>query len=302
MWNPVRMGLSVGTSQITLAAATRRGERLDVQKTATEILPAGLCHPSPVDKNITDVGQWKTHVSTLLGRLPRARRMTLSLPDAAMRVLFLTLQQVPDNKKDLERLIQWHMEKNFLHPLGEARVSHQVLSRTPQQTRLLATAIKNDVVAQYEEMNGAGGSDAVEIDRVGPSSLHVFNLFRPLIARAGAQNFIFARLFDRMLTVMIFASGLPNFIRVKEFPESDQWDEAFLAEMTTSLAFYEGGGNALSSLTHLFWAAGEAFDFTEQIRASLRLVLTRLDPRGVIRSASISDEIVAAAAAAGDGL
>ena len=296
MWDRHRIGISVGAGQMALAVVRRRGASITVEKTATEALTTGICRPSPVEKNIADVAQWQKHVGALLGRFPEIRSAALSLPDTAVRTLLITLQQVPKSHADFEKLIQWHMEKTFLHPLGEARFSHQILSRDAAGTRLLATAVKQEVVQQYETLNGAGAG--IEIDRVGPSSLFVCNLFRPVVAQLGARHFLFVRLFDQTLTLIIFEAGLPTFTRTKDFPESEAWDEALIAELTTSLSFYEGSGRTTAALTHLLLSAGAEYAPTSHLRESIRLTVVHLDPRSVFQSESITPVVVAAVAAA----
>ena len=282
---------------MALAAVRRRGASIAVEKTATEALTAGLCRPSPVEKNIGDTAQWQRHLGALLGRFPKIRSATLSLPDTAVRTLLITLQQVPKSRADFEKLIQWHMEKTFLHPLGAARFSHQILSNDAAGTRLLATAVKEEVVQQYEAFNGTGGG-GIEIDRVGPSSLFVCNLFRPVAAQLGARNFLFVRLFDQTLTLIVFEAGLPAFIRTKDFPESEAWDEMLISELTTSLSFYEGSGHATAALTHLLLSAGPEYAPTVNLRESIRLTVVHLDPRSLFQSESVAPAVVAAVAAA----
>lgn len=296
MWDRHRVGISVGAGQMALAVVRRRGALISVEKTATEALAAGLCRPSPVEKNITDMAKWQGHTRALLGRAPKIRSATLSLPDTAVRTLLITLKQIPDSLADFEKLIQWHMEKTFLHPLGEARFSHQILSRDAAGTRLLATAVKQEVVQQYESFNGTG--TGIEIDRVGPSSLFVCNLFRPVVEKLGARHFLFVRIFDQTLTLIVFEAGLPAFIRTKDFPESEAWDALLLEELTTSLSFYEGSGHDISALTHFLVSAGAEYAPTAHLRESIRLTVVHLDPRSVFQSESITPGIVAAVAAA----
>jgi hypothetical protein len=314
VWNRKSVGLSVGAGQLSLAVASRQGEAWALQKTVVEPLEAGLCHPSPLEKNVSDLARWKQHVTTLLGKVDGIRRLTLALPDSSVRTLILTLQQVPKDRLDFEKLIRWHMEKSFLHPLGEARFSYQILLRGAAQTKLLATAVKREIVEQYENLNGsangvsvsgATGGGEIEISRVGPTFLYVLNLFRPLITPTGAKNFLFVRISDQMLTLVIFEAGLPNLVRVKDFPEVDQWDRALLEELNTSLSFYEAGGNSTSAMTHLFLVLEPPMQVDADLRASLHLTVVQLDPRGVLRSGMANGQfdgpVISAAAAAAGG-
>lgn len=300
----------MGAGQLSLAVASRQGEAWALRKTVVEPLEKGLCHPSPLEKNIGDPARWRQHLAALLGKCDGIRSVTLALPDSSVRTLILTLQQVPKDRLDFEKLIRWHMEKSFLHPLGEARFSHQILQCGAAQTKLLATAVKREVVEQYENIDasangGAASGGEVEVAHVGPTFLYVLNLFRPLIMPTGAKNFLFVRIFDQTLTLVIFEAGLPNLVRVKDFPEVDQWDRALLEELNTSLSFYEAGGNSTSAMTHLFLVLEPPMQVDADLRASFHLTVVQLDPRGVLRSGvgdgGLGGPVISAAAAAAGG-
>ena len=255
LFRPHHVGLSIGPNHLSIAFAIQRGESVEIRQGAVEALEEGVCRPSPVEKNILQADRWRKSVRAALDRLPRIRHVTLALPDAAVRMLLLDLQQVPKGQKDFEKLIQWHMEKAFLYPLGESRFSYQVLAREAGQTKILATAVKKEVIEQYEWLDEA---HRIEARRIAPSSFYMFNLFRPLITRTVGEKgrLVFVYFLDQSLTVLIFDQGHLSFIRVKESPKREENAEEsadfLLEELGQSLSFYDGGGNRLQNLTHLF--------------------------------------------------
>lgn len=207
-------------------------------------------------------------------------------------MLLLDLQQLPTSRKDFEKLIQWHMEKTFLYPLGASRFSYQVLAREASQTKILATAVKKEVIEQYESLDE---ERPIEARRISPASFHVFNLFRPLIARAAGErgHFIFVYLIDRSLTVLIFEKGHLRFIRVKEFPQTGEDAERsadfLFEEMGNSLSFYDGGGNRLQNLTHLFLLLEKRSPEMEaRFQEVFHLIPVFLNPSQIVRSAPAS--------------
>jgi hypothetical protein len=286
---------------MALAEANRRGTGVEVGRCATEAIEAGLLCPSPMEPNITDPSQWRAHLRALFGRFPSVRRIALSLPDAVVRILLLNLQQVPESRGDFEALIRWNMEKTFLHPLGAARFSYQVLPhpKTGGKSgwKVIATAVRQEIIAQYETL-----CEGHEIVHVAPVSFSLYNLFETLIASHRAPNMLFASLSERSLTVFIFEEGMLNFTRVKELPEEgeDEGVETLIRELGTSLSFYEG----VASLrpTHLFlWSAQPDVTLTAQLEESLHLTPVLLDARRVVRMVApepMSTVVVAAAATA----
>ncbi len=302
------VGLAIGPTQMAMAEAEYRGAVVEVGRCATEAIEAGLLYPSPMEPNVTDPSQWRAHLRALSGRFPSVRRIALSLPDAVVRILLLNLQQVPEGRGDFEALIRWHMEKTFLHPLGPARFSYQVLShpktnsKTGERTewKIVATAVRQEIIAQYETL-----CEGLEIVHVAPVSFSLYNLFEPLIASHRAPNALFASLSERSLTVFIFEEGMLNFTRVKELPEAGEGQgiETLIRELGTSLSFYEGVGSLRP--THLFlWSAEPDVTLASRLEESLHLTPMLLDARRVIRMVApepISPAIVAAAATAAAG-
>src|SRR3569832_77939 len=162
-----KVGISIGPTHIAIASAVRRGEGVEVKRIAVERIEEKICRPSPVEKNIADMVRWRAHVGSVLKKFSGRPTVKLSLPDSAARTVLLDLQQLPGERKEFERLIQWHMEKTFLSSLGESRFSYQVLLRRTNW-KVLATAVKKEVIEQYE---GLDGSRSVEIQSIGLSSL-----------------------------------------------------------------------------------------------------------------------------------
>jgi Tfp pilus assembly PilM family ATPase len=287
-----RVGLSIGPTFLSIASAVQRGASIDVRHCAVETLEEGVCRPSPVEKNILQMDRWRGSIRSILDRFPRIRHLTLALPDSAVRMLLLDLQQLPKNQKDIEKLIQWHMEKTFLYPLGDARFSYQVLARGANHTKILATAVKREVVEQYESLQE---EYPIEARRIAPSSFYVFNLFQPLIARAVGEggHFIFVYLVDQSLTILIFEEGHIQFIRVKEFPqtgeEGERFADALFEELGNSLSFYDAGRNRHQNLTHLFLLLEKGLPEMEaRFQEEFHIAPVFLNPSQVLRSAPSS--------------
>jgi hypothetical protein len=88
-------------------------------------------------------------------------RLGVLLPDPSVRVAILRFETLPDNRVEAEELVRWKMGSFLPFPPEEARVSYQVLSQGEQSVELLAMALRNSVVADYEA--------AFETVRAGPA-------------------------------------------------------------------------------------------------------------------------------------
>ncbi len=319
-FNRNSVGLSVGPTHLSIVSASRRGERVEVKRFAVEAIERKICRPSPVEKNITDLARWQSHLRSVLKEFSNTPKVNLSLPDSAARTVLLDLQQLPEERKEFEKLIQWHMEKTFLSSLGESRFSYQALGRRTHW-KVLATAIKKEVIEQYEGLNG---SRSIEVKTIGLSSLYAFNLFRTAIAAQVGEtgHFIFAHLLDQNLTILIFEAGLLSFIRVKELSEQEGRLDAeeggasgsidlLFGEIGTALSFYDAAQKNLSNLTHLFFSIDTPIpDLERRVEESFHLTPVLLDPYRIVRFASGAETglseparrtVVSAAAAAVGG-
>lgn len=77
-------------------------------------------------------------------------RLGILLPDPAVRVAILHFETLSARRKEAEALVRWKMGGILPFPPEEARVSYQVLSKSDQSIELLAMAVRNSIVSEYE--------------------------------------------------------------------------------------------------------------------------------------------------------
>ena len=186
--------------------------------------------PSPADLNVSDVSvlQGRLHVLAGLGSEAHAerrslltdlpRRITLLLPDAAVRAVVLHLDQLPANQDERDALIRWRLGQEQLFSLVGAKVVSQVFHAVPgQKSRVhtvLTVAIQESVLQQYETLCESIG--LIPHD-VGITSLRLFDLWRRVSGwpRRHKTDFLWANVGDRALTTMVFQQGQLLFYRCK---------------------------------------------------------------------------------------
>jgi hypothetical protein len=131
-------------------------------------LPDGLVKPSPVEDNLSDMSVLEGRIRGLAGsgfesrRQGRSggsdfpRRITLLLPDAAVRTVVLQLDQLPADREEREALIRWRLGQEQLFSLTGARLVWQVfpgqLGHRGRAHIVLAVAIQESVLRQYESL------------------------------------------------------------------------------------------------------------------------------------------------------
>ncbi len=194
-------------------------------------LPAGLIRPSPIEPNISDPDALETHLRALLKSRPgrwAGRRaidmlvpepVVLVLPDLCARAAIIRVESLPRQPHEREALIRWRMGQERLFPVAGTRIAFHPLKRIGRRATksqaVLAVAIKETVLQQYEAVCEKLGIFTIEVDL---ASFRLFNLWARATgwARQSApDDVVWVNLLDGGLTVLIFHAGRPVHIRNK---------------------------------------------------------------------------------------
>lgn len=135
-------------------------------------LPLGALLPSLRNGNIFDRDAIVAALKHALGQvaLPRQRDVTLILPDTAVRVLLLDFDELPSSVEEALPVLRFRLARLLPFNPEHAQVSYQVMSRHSRLLQVLAVAIPNDVLAEYESVVRDAG---YEPGAVLPSTLAV---------------------------------------------------------------------------------------------------------------------------------
>src|SRR5277367_3095719 len=80
----------------------------------------------------------------------RDRKLTLVIPDAAVRVLLLDFDSLPQKLVEALPIIRFRLRKLLPFEVDEAAVSYQVMTREDVQVRALVAVTPREVLAEYE--------------------------------------------------------------------------------------------------------------------------------------------------------
>ena len=119
-WYPAAaLGLEHGTATI-VQLERGRDDIARIRRTATLTLSESLVRPSFNDPNISDLSELATALHELAASagLLKQRRWSVSLPEAAVRTLIVTLETSPSTKAELEEILSWKIERGFGVGLG----------------------------------------------------------------------------------------------------------------------------------------------------------------------------------------
>jgi type IV pilus assembly protein PilM len=82
----------------------------------------------------------------------KERQTTLVLPDAAVRVLLLDFDQLPPKTAEALSVVRFRLKKLLPFDADNAVISYQVMSQSRGLIRVLAVAIPQEVLADYESL------------------------------------------------------------------------------------------------------------------------------------------------------
>lgn len=117
-------------------------------------LPAGLVTPSFDSENIADPQELAEIVlqTAEAAGLSNKKRWAVALPEGAARTMVVALESKPGNRRELNEVISWKIERLITVPTSELRISRQRMSRVAGQERYLVTVAREDVISQYESV------------------------------------------------------------------------------------------------------------------------------------------------------
>jgi hypothetical protein len=191
-------------------------------------LPSGLVRPSPIEPNISDHAALEIRLHALVGSGKRsATPITLVLPDLCVRATMLELDAVPARPAERDALVRWKLAQDSAFPLADARVvSQQVAPKS-----VLALAVREAVLRQYEEVCTAIGLHPVSVEIAG------FRLWRELAdTLPSAKPVVWLSLLDGGFTLFIHHAGRLMFLRTKR--QSEPGGDGVFRDLAESLAYY----------------------------------------------------------------
>jgi type IV pilus assembly protein PilM len=80
----------------------------------------------------------------------RDRKLTLVIPDAAVRVLLLDFESLPDKSADVLPIIRFRLRKLLPFEVDDAAISYQVMTRDSNLVRALVAVTPHAILAEYE--------------------------------------------------------------------------------------------------------------------------------------------------------
>jgi len=136
---------------------------------AFQALAPGALLPGIGEPNLRAVDAIVAAIRSTLGQLsPRAKAVTLIVPDTVVRVFVLDFDSFPAKPAEAYPILRFRLRKMVPFDVEHCGLSYQVLAENRNECRVLVGVLPGPVLAEYEEAVRAAG---YEPGAVLPSSL-----------------------------------------------------------------------------------------------------------------------------------
>ncbi len=143
-----RLACEVMPDRVVAARATGAGD--GVESYGGRSLAAGVVAPSLAAENIGDRGTLARAISEAIALVgARSRDVTAILPDAAVRLMILDFDNLPERAAEALPLVRFRLKKLLPFDSERAAVTYQAL-RASAGVRAVVAVAHQDVVAEYE--------------------------------------------------------------------------------------------------------------------------------------------------------
>ena len=206
------LGLELSSAGLGFALAAG-GKTLGVQAALSLPFAPGTLQLSRREPNVVNPQAFVAAVREAhLRLLTRVRTVSVSLPDAAGRVVLLDLEARFKNREEGVEIIRWKLKKSLPFDISGVQLDFQTLEEKENgAVSLLVSLIARPVVTQYEELLVEAGLEPAHIDF---TSFNLYRLFSPRLEMS--ENGAFVSFYAGAMTVLIFNGGVLSFYRSKE--------------------------------------------------------------------------------------
>jgi Tfp pilus assembly PilM family ATPase len=152
------VGIKTGAASVVQLERSRGS--FVIKRAATINLPANVVRSSFDESNVLDPSGLAAALADLAtsAGLLRQKKWSVTLPEASARATIVTLETTGGSRREIEEVLEWKIERTFGAPLNELRIGREELPANEQkQVRYLITAVRSDVLAEYEAVFAAMG-------------------------------------------------------------------------------------------------------------------------------------------------
>ena len=143
-----KLACEIAQDRVIAARAADSGQVLELCSTS-ELAPGSVV-PDLTEANLRERNSVVSALRETLGNLAaRSRDVVAVVPDAAVRVILLDFETLPDNREEAESVVRFRLRKSLPFDVDKAKVSYHAQSASGA-TRVVAAVALNSVIEDYE--------------------------------------------------------------------------------------------------------------------------------------------------------
>ena len=224
--------LSISEDALYLVEAKKSWGATRLRQIRQVPLPAGVVRLSSAKLNIEHEETFVEQLRILVEPLKKPLSIAVSLPDLCARTNVFDFSTFPSKKAEQTALLTWRFQQDLKLDTAQSRLSYSTYAsesrvetskdNSSKHVRVLGTALRNEIVEQYERVCLDVNLMPISISI---SGLDIFDLYHDTIQQAlkahnrGSLKFATEGMFLFIshwgFTFLAFNEGCPNFIRTK---------------------------------------------------------------------------------------
>lgn len=159
------LACEVSAGHIVAARAGRGGSGVELVSART--LPAGSVTPSLSGTNVPDIHGVRLAISEALNAVRgRSRDVIAILPDAAVRVVLLDFDTLPDKEQEAAAIVRFRLKKSLPFNVEDAALSFDA-HRSDEGHKVVAAVVPRHVLDEYESaFRDAGYAPSVVVPSI----------------------------------------------------------------------------------------------------------------------------------------
>lgn len=211
--------------------AARASDSGAVETVSAHSLPAGSLAPGLAIPNVPNSGAVRDAISGALSAVgSRSRDVIVVVPDAAVRIVLLDFEELPERRRDADSVVRFRLKKSLSFEVDDAALSYDV-RRSHGTIKVTAAVAPSGVREEYESLfRDAGFNPSVVLPSM-LASLGAVEASAPTLALK----------VDRSSTSVAIVQGEDLLLyRTLENAHGDRLDATALADdIYSSLVFFQ---------------------------------------------------------------
>lgn len=229
------IGVEVNPAGVAFALVGGTKSTPVIERVAFRPLAPGTIRASLRELNLINLKAFSDQLSEAYNLLiHRSKRISISLPDAAGRIMLMDMEGRFKSRDEALDMIRWKLKKNMPFDMSDTHLNYQLLRvRESGGMALLVCLVSKAVIEQYENAFSAAGLNPASIHLNTLNLCHAIEQKLELLGDCALLSF-----YNNSLGIMVFYDSIPVFLRFKELADSSTLHSRLYSEIQNSLLVY----------------------------------------------------------------